>query len=253
MATSISRGHALLLAALLPLAVANAGPEPAATASAPVLYDGIEMDVSALGQVRYSGAFAGMADDQLRLSTPDGVVEVPMPVIEQVTISGVVYGPDEFSEGLRRWGQQLLDEVARVPHPALVGGLSVVWSGAGPAALGDWKGALSYTLLEGCFVGAGAVMVIEEQYGPLLPLAALDLLLHVWAVSDSVRESKRRRARAALAVGPLALPAAGSEHPMGLGFSVTFGPPPGNAAKGTWTLDDSCTEMGLTGACSFPY
>lgn len=224
----------------------------APAASVPVLHSGIGLEIEALGGLRYQGAFSGLMEDQLLISTREGVLEIPMPVVLSVQVEGVAYAPEAFLEGVRRWGQELVDEAVRTPRPVLVGGLSVLWAGAGPAALGDWKSAAAYSLLEVSFIGAGVVMISNDQYGPLLPLGALDALLHVWAVSDSVRESRRRRSRARLAVLPQLALSDQAAPELGVGLVLTIGGPatPSNQATLLWS--PACAEPGLTGACSLP-
>ena len=214
---------------------------------------GIPLDVEVIGGQHYVGAFAGLLDEKLQVSTHDGVVEVPLPVVVAVLVEGVSYAPEPFLLGVQRWGQELVEQAVRVPRPALVACSSALWAGAGPALLGDWKGFAAYSLLEVSFLGAGAVMIVNEQYGPLLPLAALEGLLHVWAAGDSVRESKRRRARAELALLPTLVPGEGSSATLGLGLAVHLGAPTTVGPQGTIPRTGACVETGLTGPCPFPY
>jgi hypothetical protein len=248
------------LALLLAPALAGAQQPPlepvseldAPAARVPVLHSGIGIEIEAMGDLRYEGAFSGMDEQMLLLSTREGVLEIPMPVVLNVLVEGDPYAPDAFIEGVRRWGQEMIDQAVRTPRPVLVGGLSVVWAGAGPAALGQWKSAAAYSLLEVSFIGAGAVMIANEQYGPLLPLGALDALLHVWAVSDSVRESRRRRSRAQLAVLPRLALSDHAEPELGVGLVLRIGGPatPATHTALPWALASG--EPGLTGACSLP-
>jgi hypothetical protein len=233
-------------------AAVRAEDSPLAEPAVPTIHSGLRLEVEAIGAVRYEGAFSGMGDEHLLLSTRDGVVEIPMAVVLSIEIGGVSYGPEAFTEGARRWGQAMLDEAVRTPRPVLVGGLSVLWAGAGPAALGNWKSAAAYSVLEASFLGAGAVMIANEQYGPLLPLAALDALLHAWAAGDSVRESRRRRSRADLAIAPLGQPVGATEQGLGVALVLRIGGPPAAQAGMGRAPADACVEPGLTGACSFP-
>jgi hypothetical protein len=236
-----------LLLASSPSFAESPDPPPSEQA-VPGIRSGLPLEVQLLGDQRYEGAFVGLEDQRLLLSTREGVVELPLPALVAVTIEGQRYSPEAFLEGTRRWGRQLIESSARVPPPVLVAGASVLWAGAGPAVLGDWKGFAAYSLLEASFIGAGAVMISNDQYGPLLPLAALDVLLHVWAGSEGVRESKRRRSRARLAVTPLWFPGDGAEHPPTFGLAV--GPAGGGA--GIAPVSGPCRELALTGPCPFP-
>lgn len=218
----------------------------------PSLRSGIPLVVEVIGGQRYEGAFVGLRANHLRVSTHDGLLEVPVPVITAVSVQGVSYEPEAFLEGVQRWGQELAEQAVRVPPPALVACSSVLWAGAGPALLGDWQAFAAYSLLEASFLGAGAVMIVNEQYGPLLPLAALEVLLHGWAAGDSVRESRRRRSRAELAVMPTLHPASGSAPVVGLGLALHVGAPASAVYTGVLPWSDACSVPGLTGPCSFP-
>ncbi len=234
-----------------PVAALESDPAPApvvASDGIPVLRSGIALELEVVGGERYQGAFVGLEDPMLLLSTSEGVEELPMPVVLEVSVEGQPYSPEAFLEGVQRWGQVLVDEAVRVPPPLLVGGLSVLWAGAGPAALGDRKAAFAYSILELSFIGAGAVMISNDQYGPLLPLAALDGLLHFWAVSESVRESKRRRSRAKLALTPTVGASGAGGDALGIGLWLHAGAP---ASSGP-SVVGPCVEPGLTGPCTLP-
>ncbi len=223
--------------------------EASAEAAVPVIRDGIGLVVEVIGGERYEGAFVGLAQERLKLSTHDGLIELPVPVLVGVEVEGAPYSVEAFREGVRAWGRALVDASVRTPRPVVVVGLSVLWAGAGPAALGQWKSAGAYSLLEASFLGAGAVMIANEQYGPLLPLAALDGLLHVWAATDSAREARRRRARAHLAVAVLPSWSAGTEgQQVSPCLMLRWGAPP--------SVVSSRVEQGgplsLTGAGPFP-
>jgi hypothetical protein len=250
---------ALLAVALLVGPQARAGDEtpaeeqPEPSPSPPEIRDGVPMQVEVLGGQRFDGAFVGIEDDTLELSMRDGPADLPLPIVVSVEIGGVVYPRDSFLEGVRIWSQELRDRALRTPPPVLVGASCVLWAGAGPALLGDWDGFLAYTVLEASFIGAGAIMVADGQFGPLLPLATIDLLLHAWAGVDSVRESRRRRRRMKFSTS-LAVGTHGGDLPV-LGVTVGYGSWDGGAAvsgAGQGTSGE-CGSGGLTGHCSFPY
>ncbi len=222
-------------------------------AAVPEVCDGLPLQVEALGGETFVGAFVIIEDDVLALSTRQGIVEIPIPVITNVVVDGLSYSRDAFLEGVRLWAEAVRAEALRTPSPLVVGGLSVLWAGAGPAALGDWDAFLAYTVLETSFIGAGAVMVANEQYGPLLPLAALDVLLHVWAGSDAVRESRRRRRRMRLATAAMPVSAIGDMRGPGVVVTFVVGGSGAAVSKGAIPTSGACTEPGLTAHCSFPY
>lgn len=228
------------------------GSQVAPEEAVPRIRSGLPLELELLGDQRYEGAFVGVEEKQLLLSTYDGLIRLPLPALVAVTIEGWRYSPEAFLQGTQRWGQELIEQSARVPRPVLVAGASVFWAGAAPAMLGDWKGFAAYSLLEASFIGAGVVMVSNDQYGPLLPLAALDLLLHVWAGTEGVRESKRRRARTRLALTPIVVPGEGGERPVAFGLVLGPAGAGGLGSAGFPTGPVPCVESALTGPCPFP-
>ncbi len=248
----------VVLMAAVPVSVEAAEAAAAAEveepgAAFPTVRDGLPLQIVALGGQRFDGAFVAIEGEALAISTREGLVELPLPIVVSVEVEGVEYSREAFLEGVHAWALMAKAQALSTPPPALVGASSVLWAGAGPAMLGDWDGFLAYTVLEASFIGAGAVMVWNEQYGPLLPLAALDLFLHIWAGTDAVREARRRRRRAKLAT-TLSLAPAG-ERSLGLGLAITIGPSGSGSAvsEGGLRSCDPHLSTALTGDCSLPY
>jgi hypothetical protein len=102
----------------------------------------------------------------------------------------------ELAEAQARLDQWRADPPP-APPPALVAGLSVgLWSGLGPAAVGDRKAALRYSIVEGAIVGAAAANLITgAEPGVLVPLGILDLAFRGFAAGEAARIAHSRRAR----------------------------------------------------------
>ena len=223
----------------------------------PELREGLPLQVSLLGGQTVQGAFATVEGEVLRLATPEGVLDLPFALVTELRVDGQPYPPEAFLEGVRRWSAGAASEARSGPPPVLVGVASALWAGGGPALLGQWRSCLAYSAVESCLIGAGAIMVARGQYGPLLPLAALDVLLHAWSGAESVTAARRQRRRAralgavdlALGVGP------GGGGTPGLTLGVRVGSREGagvlgNAGPGAL---GACSAPGLTEPCPFPY
>ncbi|MFH1466245.1 MAG: hypothetical protein ABIO70_17810 [Pseudomonadota bacterium] len=244
----------VLFALLLILGVARGGMPVAAVAAAdvPALRLGLPLVVSVLGGERLEGAFVAYERDRLVLSTREGQKEIGLPLILSVEVEGSSFTPEAFVEGVRRWSEAQRLDALSTPPPVLVGGASVLWAGAGPAMLGRWDSFLAYSIVEGALLGAGAVMVARGQYGPLLPLAALDVLVHGWAAGDSVHEARRRRRRANALVGFVPFSDSG-DGGFAVGFTLT--------ARGSGDADSASSSQAeaalpaaaLTAPGPFPY
>jgi hypothetical protein len=244
----------LVLGFLVCLGLARAGtPERSLDATAaPEVRLGIPLTVEVLGGERFDGAFVAWEHDLLVLTTRDGQKRIGLPLILSVEVEGDVCTPQAFLEGVRRWSEAQRLDALGTPAPVLVAGASVLWAGAGPAMLGRWKSCLAYSLVEASLLGAGGVMVAKGQYGPLLPLAALDVLVRAWAVGDSVHEAQRRRRRANAFVGLAPLPGAGSQGSM-TGVAVVAHWPAKADSPADSPVPPAPSPVGLTAAGPFPY
>ena len=82
------------------------------------------------------------------------------------------------------------------PHPApsVAFGASLLWAGAGHAALGDWRSFALYSIVEAGLVGTATWAALGEgTQGTLLPVAAVDLLFRGYAAGESARIARARR------------------------------------------------------------
>jgi len=220
-------------------APASAGPAPAM----PALCVGLPLLVTVVGGGRFEGAFVSFGEDHLRLSTRDGVIGIAFPLVVSVGVGEGEVPPEVFLAAVRSWSEAARGEALASPPPALVGGASLLlWAGAGPAILGEWKRFAAYSVLEGALLGAGGIMLAKGQYGPLLPLGALDALVRGWAGAEAVDEARRRRRRAAAFAGGMLFPSGDPGATPVAGFVLTV---PLGAAVGPRATVEGTERLGL--------
>ena len=134
-------------------------------------------------------------DDALvRLSGPDGVSVVPLSMVQTATGPDGPLEADAFRAALGPGVAAPLRTPRRLASPTAAAGLSVLWAGAGHAALGEWRAASGYAVVDGVLVGAGVWAVQARQAGALVSLIGLDLLFRGWSAAESARIARRRRA-----------------------------------------------------------
>lgn len=173
------------------LAVALGGPAHA--------LDGNDaLTLGLVGGARVEGWFYSSADGVLTVSANNTLQRVPLVSIVSVARDGEPL-PMETFRGEVADQQNLLDAFRAdpPPHPreGVVIGAAVLWAGAAPAAVGDWKKAAAYSLVEGVLVGTAIANINTGGGAVLLPLAGLDLLFKGYAAGEAVRVTRRRRAR----------------------------------------------------------
>ena len=150
------------------------------------------------GGVEVEGWFYSCADGVLTLSGADTLRRVPIAGIVAVERDGEPLPLEVFRA-------EVADEQARLdafrasppphPRPGVVVGAAVLWAGAAPAAVGDWKRAAGYSLVEGVIVGTALANINAGSGAVLIPLAALDVLFKGYAAGEAVRVTRKRRAR----------------------------------------------------------
>ena len=79
------------------------------------------------------------------------------------------------------------------PRPVTVVGLSMLWAGAGHAALGDRRGFATYSVVESVLLSSIALNVAINNPQPLPSLIALDLLFKGWSARETARVARRRQ------------------------------------------------------------
>lgn len=169
-------------------------------AGAQAVESGEPLRVQLVGGATVDGYFLRTDGATLVLSANNGVTEVSAPLITAVWRGDDPVPPEQFRAELVAWSLAARPPEHRSPAPLLVGAASVVWPGAGHAILGDWQGFAGYSAVECVLLGAAAYQIFyQESYGPLVPIAALDLLFRATATAEAVRTAKRERGRLVIA------------------------------------------------------
>ena len=172
----------MYLLAMLPLAAALDGND--------------DLTLTLTGEVEVSGRFLRAESDRIVLSGEVGIVEVPLVLIESAQRNGLPMGEAELQlEVAEAWA---LLEAFRAdppphPHPAAAVGLSLLWAGGGHAALGDWRGFATYSVVESVLLSSIALNVAINNPQPLPSLIALDVIFRGWSARESARVARRRQ------------------------------------------------------------
>lgn len=165
--------------------------------------DRLRLDL--VGGARVEGWYVGVDGGVLRLSGDNRFVDVPVDQVEAVQRDDLPLGLEEFRAELAQ-AQALLDALRAdpppAPAPALVATGSFLHAGVGHAALGEWKGAAAWALLDAVVLSAAAWNLFGEESIPAaVPVLALDLVVKGAAAGDAARIARRNRRRVD---GPLA-------------------------------------------------
>jgi hypothetical protein len=151
-----------------------------------------------VGGARVEGWYFSSADGVLTVSANNTFQRVPVVSIVGVERDGELLPMETFRAEVAEQ-QQRLDAFRAdpPPHPSggVVIGAAVLWAGAAPAAVGDWKKAAAYSLVEGVLVGTAIANINSGGGAVLLPLAGLDVLFKGYAAGEAVRVTRKRRAR----------------------------------------------------------
>jgi len=131
------------------------------------------------------------------LSGDNRFVEVPLSLVIGVVHDDEPEPLDVFFADVDQARQRSVALTTPMPPPpGAVIGLSLVWAGAGHAALGEWRGALSYSIVECAVAGTAAWNITHEpNLAVLVPLAGLDLLFKGYAAGEAARIARSRRSR----------------------------------------------------------
>ncbi len=188
-------GLALLVALLLPRRAAALDGN-----------DSLVLQLAGGAEVR--GWFYSVKDGVLTVSGENRFTPVPVSAVVGVQRDGAPLPLDVFHREVAQ-AQARLDAMRAdpPPHPpaGVVIGASVLWAGAAPASVGNWKKAAAYSVVEGILVGTAAANVSQGSGAVLVPLLGLDVLFKGYAAGEAVRVTRRRRDRlrpAAPAEGP---------------------------------------------------
>lgn len=154
--------------------------------------------VRLVGGAELEGWYYSCADGVLTLSGNDTLQRVPVVSVVAVERDGEPLSMQVFHAEVA--SEQALLEAFRAdppphPRPGVVVGAAVLWAGAAPAAVGDWKRAAGYSLVEGVILGTALANINAGSGAVLIPLAALDVLFKGYAAGEAVRVTRKRRRR----------------------------------------------------------
>jgi len=158
-----------------------------------------------VGGARVEGWYVGVDGGTLRVSGDNRFTDVPVEQIVAAQRDGEPLPLAQLHAELDA-AQRQLDALRADPpaHPApvVVGGASLLYAGAGHAAMGEWKAAAGWAAIDTVVLGAAAWNLVGEKSVPgALPVLALDVIIKAAAAGDAARIARRRRRHIA---GPLA-------------------------------------------------
>lgn len=163
-----------------------------------------ELTLTLVGGASLTGWFVGVDQGVLRVSGDNRFTDVALDQVLAVRRDGEEMALQDFlveaAEAQARL-EALRADPPSTPPPALVGGASMLYAGAGHAALGEWKGAATWALVDSVILSAAAYnLFVEDSIPAAIPVLALDLLIKGAAAGDAARIARRRRR---LLEGPL--------------------------------------------------
>jgi len=171
------------------------------------LESGDEVRVELRGGGELSGYALTASETALELSNAQGHVEVPTALVSRAWVEGVELDPSRYRQDVEAFHAAQLAarsaEGLRTPPVLVVGAASAIWPGTGHLLLGQPREFLAYSAVELALLGIGAYWVLGPQLlGPLIPLAFLDIGFRAYAVAETTREARKRRAFVSLAPRP---------------------------------------------------
>ena len=132
----------------------------------------------------------------LRLTTEQGLREVPVALVEEAIIEGRTLDAQGLEEEIIGMLQVEMErwEGTAMPTPFWTGAASAVWAGGGQAALRQWDRAGAYAVTDLVCVGLAAWFLLkEESPGQAVPLLAFSLLFKGYSAAEARSDAKRRR------------------------------------------------------------
>jgi len=149
------------------------------------------------GGASVTGWYVSVDQGILKLSGDNRITPVPVDLVVAVRLNDQDILVEDFLDEVRQ-SQERLDLMRADPgpsaSPALAGGLSLAWAGAGHLAVGAPKEAVGWAVLDGALIGAAAwTLAAERSVGATVPILALDVLVRVAAASDASRAARRKR------------------------------------------------------------
>jgi hypothetical protein len=155
-----------------------------------------DLTLTLTGDVEVSGWFLRAEFDRIVISGETGIVEVPLVLIESAQRNGVPMAEAELElEVAEAWSllEAFRAEPPPHPHPVATVGLSMLWAGGGHAALGDWRGFATYSVVESVLLSSIALNIAINNPQPLPSLIALDVIFRGWSARGSARVARRRQ------------------------------------------------------------
>ena len=172
-----------------------------------------ELVLELQGGARVEGWYVGVDRGVLRLSGHDRFADVPVSLVTRVTRDGAAMPLSLFLDEVSQ-AQADLDAFREHPPahppPLAVAGVSMLYAGAGHAALGDWKGAAGWAAVDTGILAVAAWNVWgDDRPAAALPALALSALIKAAAAGEAAHIARRRRRRME-GLGPLPSSPAGS-------------------------------------------
>lgn len=157
--------------------------------------DALTLELAGGGEV--SGTFVRAEAGAVVLRAAEGPVEVPRALVVAVSLNGepwTVHALLVELDAAERERAALLADPPPSPPPALVAGLSLLWSGAGHAALGESRAAAGYAAADAVMIGAGALSLVNPRNRATgVTIFALDLALRGYAAAEAAQLARSRR------------------------------------------------------------
>lgn len=168
--------------------------------SSALALDGNDALVLALeGGAVVQGWYVGIDDGVLRLSGDNRFTDVPLDQVVGVQRDGQPLDLSVFhaeAASAQAELEALRADPPRVAPPAVAFGASLVWAGAGHAAVGDWRAGAGWAAVDLVLLGAAAYTLgVQRSSGAAIPIVAIDLLVRAAAAGDAARLSRRERRR----------------------------------------------------------
>lgn len=144
-----------------------------------------------------TGWYVSVDQGILRLSGDNTFTPVPIDLVVSVLWNDQEMALEDFREQLRQ-NQEALDLLRADPPrsvaPAVAGGLSLAWAGAGHVAVSRPREAVGWAVLDGALIGAAVWSIAgERSLGAAVPILALDGFVRIAAAADAARFARRQR------------------------------------------------------------
>ncbi len=162
-------------------------------APALALSPGESLTLTLAGGVQVEGHFRSSDGRVLVLNVDGESLTVDLALIEAASRDGLPLPVDTLAAEARAWSEGLVDPGRPVP-PLAAGLASAIWPGSGHLLLRDRKTWAGYATVDAALLGLSAWFLFREQSPrAAATFAAIDLVFRGYAVSEAVRDARRRR------------------------------------------------------------